>query len=305
MVMPARPKRSEGGNGFDYNSSATLKNDYLYNGKELQEDFGLEWYDYLPCRQAGGARFYDAVLGRWHAVDPMAEGEPGWSPYRAFYCNPINFTDPTGMLEDWVKNKETNEYEWKDDVTSSENTPKGYKYVGHESQDILNDIGLPEKLPQKSINRFGFGIDGDKGFGAPIGSEAKVIGDVSIRAITSFKKENITENNKFGRKFEGVGFYATFRQPSISPNSEMEMTYRGSLSVQYGGKQYSSMFSPINPKGSVIKETNSSPMEAFVGIPSKDMTQNKLFNQVKISAGATNANLVIGPRPIDMIWQLQ
>jgi len=36
-------------------------NKYLYNGKEKQSDFGLEWYDY-------GARFYGPALGRLHTL---------------------------------------------------------------------------------------------------------------------------------------------------------------------------------------------------------------------------------------------
>jgi len=35
-------------------------------------------------------------------VDPLAEKAYNWSPYRYGYNNPIKFTDPTGMLEDWV-----------------------------------------------------------------------------------------------------------------------------------------------------------------------------------------------------------
>ncbi|MDJ1505177.1 RHS repeat-associated core domain-containing protein [Xanthocytophaga agilis] len=81
---------------------------FQYNGKEKQEESGLNWSDY-------GARMYDAQLGRWHVIDPVASKYSEYSPYSFVLNNPLKFidsdgntvTDPNGKIIFTVTEKNT------------------------------------------------------------------------------------------------------------------------------------------------------------------------------------------------------
>src|SRR5699024_9516281 len=62
---------------------------YDFNAKEEQPELGLNWHDYH-------ARNYDAALGRWMNVDPLAEKYFSISPYVYVANNPIIYIDPDG-----------------------------------------------------------------------------------------------------------------------------------------------------------------------------------------------------------------
>ncbi|MFH6959388.1 DUF6443 domain-containing protein [Flavobacterium aquidurense] len=80
-----------------YNDYLPIANKYKYNGKELQDELGLNFYDY-------GARNYDPALGRWMNIDPYAEVADDETPYQYVHNNPVIYIDPKGLVGEMSDN---------------------------------------------------------------------------------------------------------------------------------------------------------------------------------------------------------
>jgi RHS repeat-associated protein len=75
--------------GLDYVVNPQQKNQFLFNGKELDESLDLQLYDYH-------ARQVDPQTGRFNQIDPHAHKYANLSGYAYVANNPMKFIDPNG-----------------------------------------------------------------------------------------------------------------------------------------------------------------------------------------------------------------
>ena len=167
------------------------ENKFKYNGKELYDDFGLEWYDY-------GARFYDAQLGRFHTLDPLAENYSFQSPFVYGANNPIRFTDFFGMNPDdkikkttsTITNKTTNDETGKTTVkeTTINTGPTSTEVTKNEDGTTTTAKTTPYEVVKST-------------------TEINSAGEIVSNSATSYTRESVqvTHQNKDGKFISGHG----------------------------------------------------------------------------------------------------
>ena len=150
---------------------------YKYNGKELQDELGLNMYDF-------GARNYDPAIGRWMNIDPMAGKWQEYSPYTYTLNNPMFFVDPNGedvYLYYYVKssNKEENSMFMNSAMTRAKEMLSTMKDGDVSRISFVEDLGTLESAVEKDVKelspKYGgtreVGVFSHAGLDGPIGSK--------------------------------------------------------------------------------------------------------------------------------------
>ncbi len=129
---------------------------YRYNGKEIQEELGLDMYDY-------GARNYDPALGRWFGVDALAEDYHSSSPYAFVGNNPMTNLEIDGRF--WIR------------TVGEDGTVSYEAESGDSAQSLYEQFGKQDGLTQESANAL---VEGTLGSNYIRESDGMLMSDVEV-----------------------------------------------------------------------------------------------------------------------------
>jgi RHS repeat-associated protein len=243
------------------NANDKLRYNYKYLGQELQDELGLNMYDY-------GARNYDPALGRWMNIDPKAETSRRWSPYAYCYNNPMYFVDPDGMqADDWYNKNGQLVYD-KNKGTYTKHATAQEKQFG-------------EALRTS-------GPDGQRQFDALTQSDAKIKVDI---------KEGISTNYPGQEGFTTIEDYAQNSDGTITLKEATIEVFLGTITDNHGkimsGEMSAKNFGITKQKDAnvkTIKDNNLSIFEMAVAVLGHEIDHTKNKNveaRVKAEQGVS------------------
>ncbi len=165
--------------GLTYQSNASKRNNFTYQGKEFIEQTGE--YDF-------GARMYDPIIGRWGVIDPHAENYYNLSGYNFVANNPILYTDPDGRDIGFSKAGETTDK--KTGITT-------ITYNINVSMAVMNSSSMSSKDYQSAVSSFTNQLTKSLTGSFSAGDKTQIAfqaGDIDVRSVSSMSDVKSTDH---------------------------------------------------------------------------------------------------------------